>query len=237
MQPCEWLWVSCYLVILCHKSRQAPLWGYWRNSEEEDSANKFATICNKSNPDLQSRGRGLQGQHCGKNFLLHLQERHGTGYRGLECQTFTRQYSSWHQKLSSFWAISHYTIKDHFFSALPTGSDIALTLKPNDYATYIFGGFWWLVLVDSINLEEKDVTHGSSCIPMVQQTIFIGSVLMIWDMYPSISSLWLLKLPNVQAVVDSSSLRSKNLRIQIVFLKIWNNISLIIWRYIQPFEL
>ena len=82
-----------------------------------------------------------------------------------------------------------YTIKDHFFSALPTGSDIALTLKPNDYAAYIFGGFWWLVLVDSINLEEKDVTHGSSCIPIVQQTIFVGSVLMIWDMYPSISSL------------------------------------------------
>ena len=51
-----------------------------------------------------------------------------------------------------------YTIKDHSFSALPTASEIALTLKPNDYATCIFDGFWWLVLVDSINLEKKDLT-------------------------------------------------------------------------------
>ena len=51
-----------------------------------------------------------------------------------------------------------YTIKDHSFSALPTASEIALTLKPNDYATCIFDGFWWLVLGDSINVEEKDVT-------------------------------------------------------------------------------
>ena len=51
-----------------------------------------------------------------------------------------------------------YTIKDHSFSAQPTASEIALTLKPNDYATCIFDGFWWLVLVDSIDLEEKDET-------------------------------------------------------------------------------
>ena len=50
-----------------------------------------------------------------------------------------------------------YTIKDHSSSALPTASEIALALKPNDYATCIFDGFWWLVLVDSINVEEKDV--------------------------------------------------------------------------------
>ena len=94
-----------------------------------------------------------------------------------------------HQLRENNSVMNMYTIKDHFFSALPTGSDIALTLKPNDYAAYIFGGFWWLVLVDSINLEEKDKTHGSSCIPMVQFSIFVGSVLMIWDMYPLISSL------------------------------------------------
>ena len=35
-----------------------------------------------------------------------------------------------------------YTIKDHYFSALPTGSEIVLTLKLNDYATCICGGFW-----------------------------------------------------------------------------------------------
>ena len=51
-----------------------------------------------------------------------------------------------------------YTIKNHSSSALLTVSEIALTLKPNDYATCIFDGFWWLVLVDLINLEEKGVT-------------------------------------------------------------------------------
>ena len=51
-----------------------------------------------------------------------------------------------------------YTIKDHSFSALPIANEIALTLKPNDYATCIFDGFWWLGLVDSINMEEKDGT-------------------------------------------------------------------------------
>ena len=51
-----------------------------------------------------------------------------------------------------------YTIKDHSSSALPTASEIALALKPNDYATCSFDGFPWLVLVHSINVEEKDVT-------------------------------------------------------------------------------
>ena len=51
-----------------------------------------------------------------------------------------------------------YTIKDHSFSALPIANEVALTLKPNDYATCIFDGFWWLVLADSINMEEKDGT-------------------------------------------------------------------------------
>ena len=35
-----------------------------------------------------------------------------------------------------------YTIKDHSSSALPTASEIVSTLKPNDYATCIFYGFW-----------------------------------------------------------------------------------------------
>ena len=33
------------------------------------------------------------------------------------------------------------TIKDHSFSALPTAGEIALKLKPNNYATCIFDGF------------------------------------------------------------------------------------------------
>ena len=123
-----------------------------------------------------------------------------------------------------------YTIKDHSFSALPTAGKIALKLKPNNYATCIFDGFWWLVLVDSINVEKKDVTckfmhpHGPT-------NNFHRSILMMWDMNPSISSPWLLKFHNFQAMLDGSSLRNKNLSIQIVFLKIWNNITLTIWRY------
>ena len=37
-----------------------------------------------------------------------------------------------------------YTIKNHSSSALPTASEIALALKPNDYATCIL---WWLLVV------------------------------------------------------------------------------------------
>ena len=50
-----------------------------------------------------------------------------------------------------------YIIKDHSSSALPTASEIALALKANDYTTCIFYGFWWLVLVDSIDVEEKNM--------------------------------------------------------------------------------
>ena len=49
-----------------------------------------------------------------------------------------------------------YNIKDHFSSALPTAGVTASTLKPNDYATFMLDGFWWLELVDSIKVEEKD---------------------------------------------------------------------------------
>ena len=51
-----------------------------------------------------------------------------------------------------------YTIKDHSPSALLTASKIALALKANGCTAYIFDGFWWLVLVDSIIVQEKDVT-------------------------------------------------------------------------------
>ena len=50
-----------------------------------------------------------------------------------------------------------YTIKDYSSSVLPKASEIALELKPNDYATCISDSFWWLVLVDSINVVDKDV--------------------------------------------------------------------------------
>ena len=48
-------------------------------------------------------------------------------------------------------------INDHHFSAMPTASEIALTVKVNDYATVLFDGYWWLVLVKAVNMEQKDV--------------------------------------------------------------------------------
>ena len=39
-----------------------------------------------------------------------------------------------------------------------TANEIALTLKPNDYAICVFDGFCRLLLVDLINMEEEDVT-------------------------------------------------------------------------------
>ena len=45
-----------------------------------------------------------------------------------------------------------YTIKCHSFSAMPTASETALTLKLNNYATCIFYGFWSLT-VDNVTLK------------------------------------------------------------------------------------
>ena len=59
-------------------------------------------------------------------------------------------------KGTQWWTCAH--IKDHSYSAMPTTSETALTLKSNNYATCIFYGFWCLVLVDSINVGEKVVT-------------------------------------------------------------------------------
>ena len=50
-----------------------------------------------------------------------------------------------------------YLIKSHRFSTMPTPAEIALTVKPNDYATVLFNGYWWLALVEVVNAEEKDV--------------------------------------------------------------------------------
>ena len=41
---------------------------------------------------------------------------------------------------------------------MPTSAEIALTIKPNDYATCLFNGYWWLVLVDTVHVEQKDIT-------------------------------------------------------------------------------
>ena len=40
---------------------------------------------------------------------------------------------------------------------MPTPAEIALTVKPNDYATVLFNGYWLFALVEVVNAEEKDV--------------------------------------------------------------------------------
>ena len=50
-----------------------------------------------------------------------------------------------------------YLINNHHFSAMPTAAEIGLTVKINDYATVLFHGYWWLVLVTEIDMEQKDV--------------------------------------------------------------------------------
>lgn len=58
---------------------------------------------------------------------------------------------------------------DHSFLDMPAPpNETVESLKPNDYVTCCFDGFWWLVLIDSVNTEEKDLTckflhpHGPS---------------------------------------------------------------------------
>ena len=48
---------------------------------------------------------------------------------------------------------------DHSFLDMPAPLTETLeSLKPNDYITCIFHGHWWLVLIESVNKEEKDLT-------------------------------------------------------------------------------
>ena len=51
-----------------------------------------------------------------------------------------------------------YFIPHHTFSTMPAAAEIGRTLKPNDYATVLFDGYWWIVLVNEVNEEQKDVT-------------------------------------------------------------------------------
>ena len=41
---------------------------------------------------------------------------------------------------------------------MPAAAEIGRTLQPNDYATVLYDGYWWIVLVNEINEEQKDVT-------------------------------------------------------------------------------
>ena len=48
---------------------------------------------------------------------------------------------------------------NHSFLNMPAPQNETVeSLKTNDYVTCCFDGFWWLVLIDAVNKEEKDLT-------------------------------------------------------------------------------
>ena len=51
-----------------------------------------------------------------------------------------------------------YFIPNHTFSTMPAAAEIGRILKPNDYATVLYDGYWWIVLVNEVNEDQKDVT-------------------------------------------------------------------------------
>ena len=53
---------------------------------------------------------------------------------------------------------TEYFIAKHTFSSMPTTAEMGRTIRPNDYATVLFDGYWWLVLATEVNEEQKDVT-------------------------------------------------------------------------------
>ena len=52
-----------------------------------------------------------------------------------------------------------YLIHNHSFSVMPAAEEMEKSLQPNDYAACLFDGYWWVVLIDQVNLENKDVTY------------------------------------------------------------------------------
>ena len=132
-----------------------------------------------------------------------------------------------------------YTIKDHYFSALPTASEIVLTLKPNDYATCICGGFWWLVLVDSINVEEKDVAWCGMQVNASSWSNKQYSLTLYWwyGHVPFNKFIMAVETPQYSILVDNVSLNSMNLSIQIVLLKIWKSEIVFHYSYKDTYNL
>jgi hypothetical protein len=51
-----------------------------------------------------------------------------------------------------------YLIEGHTFAMMPTAEEMERSLQPNDYAACLFDNYWWIVLIDKVNLDEKDVT-------------------------------------------------------------------------------
>lgn len=46
---------------------------------------------------------------------------------------------------------------DHSFLDMPLPQDETVQLlKKNDYVTCCFDGYWWVALIDTVNIEEKD---------------------------------------------------------------------------------
>ena len=51
-----------------------------------------------------------------------------------------------------------YLIDNHSFNVMPAAEEMEKALRPNDYAACLFDGYWWVVLVKEVNIENKDVT-------------------------------------------------------------------------------
>ena len=51
-----------------------------------------------------------------------------------------------------------YLIDNHSFYVMPAAEEMEKSLQPNDYAACLFDGYWWVVRIEQVNLENKDVT-------------------------------------------------------------------------------
>lgn len=51
-----------------------------------------------------------------------------------------------------------FMIENHSFLMMPTAEEMEKSLQPNDYAACLYNGYWWVVLIDTVNLDNKDVT-------------------------------------------------------------------------------
>ena len=51
-----------------------------------------------------------------------------------------------------------FLIQNHSFLMMPTAEEMEKSLQPNDYAACLYDGYWWVVLIDTVNLDNKDVT-------------------------------------------------------------------------------
>ena len=51
-----------------------------------------------------------------------------------------------------------FLIENHSFLTMPTAEEMEKSLQPNDYAACLYNGHWWVVLIETVNLDQKDAT-------------------------------------------------------------------------------